>query len=104
MRATTQLVAADRPDRLVGVRVSGVDKHRWVPRRIGPEGLVTLIIDLTPTHDQTGAAWLLDLVLGRSAAAMAAQPVAFAVGMEVVAMEPDAPATKPPQRTRPARL
>jgi transposase len=55
MRATAELVAAAGPDRLAGVRVIGVDEHRWAPRRVGPEGFVTLSIDLTPTHDQTGA-------------------------------------------------
>ena len=91
MRATAELVAAGGPDRLAGVRVIGVDEHRWAPRRVGPEGFVTLIIDLTPTHDQTGPARLLDLVPGRSAAALAdwltAQPADFAAGIEVVAMD-----------------
>jgi transposase len=91
MRATADLVAAAGPDRLTGVRVIGVDEHRWAPRRRGPEGFVTLIIDLTPTHDQTGPARLLDLVAGRSAAALtswlAAQPASFAAGVEVVAMD-----------------
>jgi transposase len=50
-----------------------------------------LNIDLTPTHDQTGPARLLDLVAGRSAAALTswltAQPADFAAGVEVVAMD-----------------
>ena len=54
MRATADLIAAAGPDRLTGVRVIGVDEHRWAPRRVDPAGFVTLIIDLTPTHDQTG--------------------------------------------------
>ena len=49
MRATAGLIAATGPDRLAGVRVIGVDEHRWAPRRRGTEGFVTLIIDLTPT-------------------------------------------------------
>lgn len=53
MRATADLVAAAGPDRLAGVRVMGVDEHRWAPRRRGTKGFVTLIIDLTPTHDQS---------------------------------------------------
>jgi transposase len=61
MRTTADLVAAAGPDRLAGVRVIGVDEHRWAPRRIGPEGFVTLIIDLTSTHEQTGPARLLDM-------------------------------------------
>lgn len=91
MRATAGLIAAAGPDRLTGVKVIGVDEHRWAPRRRGPDGFVTLIIDLTPTRDQTGPARLLDLVPGRSAAALAdwlaAQPADFAAGIEVVAMD-----------------
>ena len=91
MRTTAQLVAAAGPDRLAGVRVIGVDEHRWAPRRVGPDGFVTLIIDLTPTRDQTGPARLLDLLPGRSAAALAnwlgAQSRDFAAGIEVVAMD-----------------
>jgi transposase len=91
MRAVADLVAAAGPDRLAGVKVIGVDEHRWAPRRIGPAGFVTLIIDLTPVHDQTGAARLLDMVEGRSATALAdwlaAQPADFAAGVQVVAMD-----------------
>jgi hypothetical protein len=71
MRATEQLVVAAGPDRLARVRVIGVDEHRWAPRRFGPEGFVTLIIDLTPVHDRSGPARLLDMVSGRSATALA---------------------------------
>ncbi len=49
MRATADLIAAAGSDRLSGVRVIGVDEHRWAPGRVGPAGFVTLIIDLTPT-------------------------------------------------------
>ena len=91
MRTTADLIAAAGPDRLAGVRVIGVDEHRWAPRRLGPEGFVTLIIDLTPTHDHSGAARLLDMVAGRSAAALAswlaAHPADFAAGVQVVAMD-----------------
>jgi len=91
MRTTADLIAAAGSDRLAGVRVIGVDEHRWAPRRLGPEGFVTLIIDLTPTHDHSGAARLLDMVAGRSAAALAswlaAQPADFAAGVQVVAMD-----------------
>jgi transposase len=91
MRATAGLIAAAGPDRLAGVRVLGVDEHRWAPRRIGAAGFVTLIIDLTPTHDQTGPARLLDLVAGRSATALAdwlaAQPADFSRAVEVIAMD-----------------
>ena len=91
MQATAALVTAAGPDRLAGVRVIGVDEHRWAPRRVGAEGFVTLIIDLTPVHDHSGPARLLDLVPGRSAAALAdwlaAQPTDFAAGVQVVAMD-----------------
>jgi transposase len=91
MRTTADLVAATGADRLSGVRVIGVDEHRWAPRRVGPAGFVTLIIDLTPVHDQTGPARLLDMVAGRSATALAswlaAQPAAFAQSVEVIAMD-----------------
>ena len=91
MRATASLVAAAGPDRLAGVKVIGVDEHRWAPRRRGTEGFVTLIIDLTPTHDHSGPARLLDMVEGRSATALASwlstQPAGFAQAVEVIAMD-----------------
>ena len=91
MRAVSDLVAAAGPDRLAGVTVIGVDEHRWAPRRVGAAGFVTLIIDLTPTHDHSGPARLLDLVAGRSATALAswltAQPASFAQAVEVIAMD-----------------
>ena len=91
MRTTAELVAAAGADRLAGVRVIGVDEHRWAPRRIGAEGFVTLIIDLTPVHDHSGPARLLDMVAGRSANVLAtwlaAQPVDFVAGVQVVAMD-----------------
>jgi transposase len=91
MRATADLVAAAGPDRLAGVKVIGIDEHRWAPRRRGTDGFVTVIIDLTPVHDRSGPARLLDVVEGRSASALArwlsAQPSAFAAGVEVIAMD-----------------
>jgi transposase len=91
MSATAGLIAAGGAERLAGVRVIGVDEHRWAPRRLGAAGFVTLIIDLTPTHDQSGPARLLDLVAGRSATALAswlaAQPADFAARVQVVAMD-----------------
>jgi transposase len=91
MRAVSDLVAAAGQDRLAGVKVIGVDEHRWAPRRVGAAGFVTLIIDLTPTYDHTGPARLLDMVEGRSATALAswlaAQPAAFAQAVEVIAMD-----------------
>jgi len=91
MQATAELVVAAGPDRLAGVRVLGVDEHRWAPRRFGPDGFVTVIIDLTPVHDRSGPARLLDMVAGRSAAAFASwlttQPASFAQTVEVIAMD-----------------
>jgi transposase len=71
MQATAKLIATAGADRLAGVRVIGVDEHRWAPRRRGADGFVTVIIDLTPVHDGSGPARLLDTVTGRSATAVA---------------------------------
>lgn len=76
---------------MAGVRVIGVDEHHWAPRRRGTEGFVTLIIDLTAVHDGTGPARLLDLVAGRSTAALtswlAELTPAFREQVEVIAMD-----------------
>jgi transposase len=89
--ATQTIIAAD-PTRLQGVRVIGVDEHRWShTRRPGEDGFVTVIIDLTPVLEGTGRARLLDLVPGRSSAALktwlSAQTAAFRDQVEVVAMD-----------------
>jgi transposase len=89
--ATQMIVAADTT-RLDGVRVIGVDEHRWShTRRAGDDGYVTVIIDLTPVLDGTGRARLLDLVAGRSAAALkswlAERSPTFRDQVEVVAMD-----------------
>ena len=61
MDATQQIVATDTT-RLDGVRVIGVDEHRWShTRRCDQDGYVTVIVDLTP-------------VLGRDRAGQAARP------------------------------
>ena len=91
MDATQMIVAADTT-RLDGVRVIGVDEHRWShTRRPGDDGYVTVIIDLTPVLDGTGRARLLDLVPGRSAAALktwlADQSTQFRDQVQVVAMD-----------------
>jgi len=91
MDATQHIVAADAP-RLNGVRVIGVDEHRWShTHRPGEDGFVTVIIDLTPVLEGSGRARLLDLVPGRSAAALktwlSAQAAAFRDQVEVVAMD-----------------
>lgn len=91
MDATQMIVAADTT-RLDGVRVIGVDEHRWShTRRPGEDSYVTVIIDLTPVLDGTGRARLLDLVSGRSAAAfkswLADQRPAFRDQVQIVAMD-----------------
>jgi len=91
MEATAVIVANDT-GRLDGVRVIGVDEHRWShTRRPDEDGYVTVIIDLTSVLEGTGRARLLDLVPGRSAAALkswlGAQTAAFRDRVEVVAMD-----------------
>ena len=88
----TQVIVANDTGRLDGVRVIGVDEHRWSHvRRPDQDGYVTVIVDLTPVLDGTGRARLLDLVPGRSAAALktwlAGQSQAFRDRIEVVAMD-----------------
>jgi transposase len=88
----TQAIVANDTGRLDGVRVIGVDEHRWShTRRPGEDGYVTVIIDLTPVLDGTGRARLLDLVPGRSAAALKSwltdQSQAFRDRVEMVAMD-----------------
>ena len=92
VEATTELLAAAGPARLDGVRVIGVDEHRWAhTRHAAGEGYVTVIVDLTPVVEQTGRARLIDLVAGRSAAALtdwlAARTPAFRAQVEIVAMD-----------------
>jgi transposase len=89
MDATQMIVAADTT-RLDGVRVIGVDEHRW-SHTGHTDGFVTVIIDLTPVLDGTGRARLLDMVAGRSSAALrswlANQSPQFRAQVEVVAMD-----------------
>ena len=86
----TQMIVAAGTDRLDGVRVIGVDEHRWSHTRHS-DGFVTVIIDLTPVLAGTGRARLLDMVPGRSAAALtswlANQSPQFRDQIEVVAMD-----------------
>jgi transposase len=91
MDATRMILATDT-GRLDGVRVIGVDEHRWShTRRASEDGYVTVIIDLTPVLEGTGRARLLDLVPGRSAAALktwlSAQTPAFRDQVQIVAMD-----------------
>jgi hypothetical protein len=69
--ATEELLATAGPARLDGVRVIGVDEHRWAHvRSAQADGFVTVITDLTDVLTGQGPAPLLDMVPGRSAAAM----------------------------------
>jgi len=92
VEATTELLADLGPARLDGVRVIGVDEHRWAhTRHAAGDGFVTVIVDLTAVVTGTGRARLLDLVAGRSAAAfadwLAERTPAFRAQIEVVAMD-----------------
>jgi transposase len=77
---------------LDGVRVIGVDEHRWAhTHHAAGDGYVTVIVDLTAVVAGTGRARLLDLVPGRSAAALsgwlAERDQAFRQRVEVVAVD-----------------
>lgn len=62
---------AGAPEHLQGVRVLGVDEHKWKHvRGQGDPSFVTVLVDLTPVVDGTGPARLLDMVAGRSKAAL----------------------------------
>jgi len=78
------------PHRFDGVRVVGVDEHAWRHTRRGDK-YVTVIIDLTPIRDGTGASRLLDMVEGRSKQAfktwLAGRDQAWRDQVEVVAMD-----------------
>ena len=90
--ATEHLLLSAGPARLDGVAVIGVDEHRWA-HVFGADGdgFVTVITDLTAVVAGRGPARLLDLVPGRSAAAMTtwldAREQAFRDGVRVVAMD-----------------
>jgi transposase len=91
VEATRTLLLTDTT-RLEDVRVIGVDEHRWAhTHHAAGQGYVTVIVDLTPVVEGWGRARLLDLVPGRSAAAMtswlAARDQAFRQRVEVVAMD-----------------
>lgn len=61
----------DQPDHLDGVRILGVDEHKWKHvRGDGTSSFVTVLVDLTPVVDGTGPARLLDMISGRSAKAL----------------------------------
>ena len=83
-------VLIEDPRRLDGVTVIGVDEHVWRHTRYGDK-YVTVIIDLTPVRDGTGAARLLDMVEGRTKQALttwlADRDEAWRQGVQVVAMD-----------------
>ncbi|MDT7746046.1 MAG: hypothetical protein QOE59_5124 [Actinomycetota bacterium] len=92
VKATTGLLLTAGPARLDGVRVIGVDEHRWAHTRTADaDGFVTVITDLTAVVAGHGPARLLDLVPGRSAAALtgwlAAREQDFRDRVEIVAMD-----------------
>jgi len=88
--AEGQRVLIDDPARFDGVKVIGVDEHVWRHTRRGDK-YVTVIIDLTPIRDGTGASRLLDMVEGRSKQVfkqwLAARDKAWRDQLEVVAMD-----------------
>jgi transposase len=90
--ATRELLVTAGPARLDGVQVIGVDEHKW-SHVLGADadGFVTVITDLTPVVAGQGPARLLDMVPGRSAAAMsgwlAARDQTFRDRVEIVAMD-----------------
>jgi transposase len=90
--ATRELLRTAGPARLDGVEVLGVDEHKW-SHVLGTDadGFVTVITDLTPVVAGQGPARLLDMVPGRSAAAMKnwldARSQAFRDRVAIVAMD-----------------
>jgi len=88
--AEGQRVLIDDPARFDGVKVIGVDEHVWRHTRRGDK-YVTVIIDLTPIRDGTGASRLLDMVEGRSKQVfkqwLAEREDSWRDGVEVVAMD-----------------
>lgn len=90
--ATEALLLRAGPARLDGVRVIGVDEHKWAHVfGAAGDGFVTVITDLTEVVAGRGPARLLDVVAGRSAAALKtwldARDPAFRDGVRVVAMD-----------------
>ena len=80
----------DDPGRFDGVEVIGVDEHVWRHTK-GGDKYVTVIIDLTPARDGTGASRLLDMIPGRSKKVfktwLAGRDQAWRDRIEVVAMD-----------------
>ncbi|WP_460703209.1 ISL3 family transposase [Luteococcus sediminum] len=80
----------DKPGRLTGVTVVGVDEHVWRHTRRGDK-YVTVVIDLTPVSTGTCPSRLLAMVEGRSKQAfktwLAEQPQTWRDGIRIVAMD-----------------
>lgn len=69
--AQARAMVYDQPGHLHGVRVLGVDEHKWKHvRGDGSASFVTVLVDLTPVVDGNGRARLLDMIPGRSAKAL----------------------------------
>ena len=90
--ATSELLLTAGPARLDGVKVIGVDEHKWAHvRGAQADGFVTVITDLTAVVAGHGPARLLDMVPGRSAATMTdwleARDQTFRDQVQIVAMD-----------------
>jgi transposase len=90
--ATEALLLTAGPARLDGVRVIGVDEHKWAHVfGAAGDGFVTVITDLTAVVAGHGPARLLDVVAGRSAGALKtwldAREPRFRDQVRVVAMD-----------------
>ena len=88
--AEGQRVLIGNPARFDGVTTIGVDEHVWRHTRRGDK-YVTVVIDLTPTRNNTGPARLLDMIEGRSKQVfktwLANRPEAWRDKVDVVAMD-----------------
>lgn len=90
--AEGQRLLISDPKRFDGVRVIGVDEHKW-SHTWGEDHhqFVTVIIDLTPVRDGTGHSRLLDMVPGQSKAVFAnwlqSRPAQWRDDIEIVAMD-----------------
>ncbi|WP_256821632.1 transposase, partial [Dietzia sp. Die43] len=88
----TRAMVYDQPGHFDGVRVLGVDEHKWKHvRGDGSSSFVTVLVDLTPVVDGTGPSRLLDMVPGRSAKVLTewlnARDQAFRDRVKVVTMD-----------------
>lgn len=88
--AAAQELLINDPGRLEGVTTVGVDEHTWRHTRVG-DRYVTVVIDLTPTREQTGPSRLLAVLDGRSKKAfktwLEAQDQTFKDQVDIIAMD-----------------